>query len=292
MSLFTGFQELTITGSFPAILMYPTPTPSTPITRGPYTLEVAENAVVENGRFPLVMISHGSGGSPIAHRTLMMFLAKNGYIVCAIEHPFNNRRNNEHEDTLENLIYRPQHVRQAIDSLLSDPNWSSSIQEDKIAVVGHSIGAYTALALAGGVPHTQHQMAYDPHCKITSSQEVPVLPDFRIRALVLLAPAAGWFLSPGALSEVHLPILIFSAEHDDITPLLHAKIVHDGVPSSDQITHEIVKNAGHFSFLSSFPEKMRNSKFMPSMDPEGFDRESFHTHMNAEIRRFLKNLFS
>jgi hypothetical protein len=49
----------------------------------------------------------------------------------------------------------------------------------------------------------------------------------------------------------------------------------------------VVENAGHFSFLSPFPLKLKAGGFAPTLDPEGFDREAFHEELPEEIRQFL-----
>ncbi len=55
------------------------------------------------------MVSHGDGGSHLNHRDTAAYLAKRGYIVAAILHPFNNFLDNFEEGTLKNL--RTDHAR-------------------------------------------------------------------------------------------------------------------------------------------------------------------------------------
>jgi len=281
-SSFTGLEEtrvVEVRDPFPLLIMYPTDV----------AVDVAFKAPVQAGRFPLVVISHGTGGSNLVYRTIAGFLAKNGFIVCMPEHPFNNRNNNERADTIENLTDRPRHIRECIDYMFSDSRWSAHLQQENVALIGHSLGAYTALALAGGIPHTQHQIKHDPLTRITDSRQIDVTADNRIKALVLLAPATGCFISEGALSRVTIPILMFSGEKDGITPQFHADIVKKGVANPAQVTHRIVEKAGHFSFLSPFPEHMRTPQFLPAQDPEGFDRTKFHEELGREILGFLRD---
>lgn len=295
MKNFVGFEEILVTDTktkitFPMIVFYPTQTVETTIQIGQYTIEGSRSASVKQGKFPLVIISHGSGSSPILFRTHARFLAQNGFIVCLPEHPFNNRNNNEHADSIENLIDRPRHISESLDAILSNDKFKSYIEKEKISIIGHSIGGYTALALAGGVPHTKHQIEHDPNTQIAKSQEIPVTVDSRIKAIILLAPATGWFKSEGSLSEVKIPILIYSGDKDEITPLFHADIIKGNISNRNLITHKIIKNAGHFSFLSSFPAHMKLPNFPPANDPEGFNRENFHKQMYEEILHYLQQL--
>lgn len=277
MNADVGFVEMTVQDSeqnlsFPLLLIHP--------------LDFS------SGKHPLVMISHGSGGSPLAYRWLADYLAKNGYFVGIPEYPFNNRHDNSREGTIENLIDRPRHLRLAIDAIFADERWSSSLKKPGVALIGHSMGGYTSLVLAGGIPHTQHQIKYDPDHKIKSSQEVPVKSDDRVNALVLLAPATGWFLSEGALSKVKAPLLILTGEFDDITPAFHAEILKKGISNSKQVTHREIRNASHYSFLGVFPESVRKTNFAPAMDRPGFDRPKFHDELNVEILEFLQNIMN
>jgi predicted dienelactone hydrolase len=258
---------------FNVLVQYPTNEASAPITFGPYTMDVCINAKLSEGEFPLVMISHGNGGSHLLYRTISTHLAQNGFIVAMVEHYGNNRNNNQLENTEENLILRPKHISLTIDKLLADSFWGKHIIDDKIAVIGHSMGGYTALALAGGFPRTRE------------GKKIETTHDQRIKAIILLAPGAGWFMN--GLDNVTIPILMLTAEHDPITPAWNAETVLKSISDESMVTFRQIANAGHFSFLSPFPELMRNPKFLPSVDPEGFDRENFHVQLPKEIFDYL-----
>ncbi|WP_291635856.1 alpha/beta fold hydrolase [Clostridium sp.] len=258
---------------FNVIVQYPTNEPSNPIAFGPYTMDVCINAQLLEGVFPLVIISHGSGGSYLLYRTISTYLAKNGFIVALVEHYGNNRNNNELANTEENLILRPKHISLTIDKLLSDSHFGKYIIDDKVAVIGHSMGGYTALALAGGVPRTRE------------GKRIETTSDQRIKAIVLLAPGAGWFMN--GLDNVTIPILMLTAEHDPITPSWNAETVLKSITDESLVTFRQIVNAGHFSFLSPFPDSMRNPKFLPATDPEGFEREKFHVQLPKEILAYL-----
>jgi predicted dienelactone hydrolase len=278
--MFVGSRQMQIRDeakgiSFPALVLYPTERSSAPTAFGPYIMDVSPDAPMAEGRFPVVVISHGNGGSHLVYRAISTHLAKNGYVVALLEHAGNNRNNNELEGTHENLVNRPRHVRLTIDAVSSDPQFSACVQPDNVAIIGHSIGGYTALAVAGGTPWSE------------TRQRVDVVADPRVRALVLLAPATAWYLPEDSLSQVSVPILMLVAEHDPFTPRWHADLVLDRVPDSAHVTCRVIENAGHFSFLSPFPPQMRNASFLPSTDPEGFDREKFHERLPAELLDYL-----
>jgi predicted dienelactone hydrolase len=269
---------------FPMAVMYPTFAPGKMERLGPYTVDVSIDAVPKDGLFPLVIISHGSGGSHLVYRTLAHHLACNGFIVGMPEHPFNNRNNNTLEGTVENLVNRPRHIRTAIDWFFNSGKFSGLLKPDSVSIIGHSMGGYTALAVAGGVPTSLPRESPDG-----LPRQVDITPDCRVKSLVLLAPVSFWFAKEGALSTVDIPILMLVGEQDEYAPYVfyYAGIILDGVPDRSKIQHRIIENAGHFSFLSQFPESMVNAAFPPSQDPPGFNRESFLHELNAEVLEFL-----
>jgi predicted dienelactone hydrolase len=261
--------------SFPALVMYPTAVPSTPTAFGPYFMDVSPGAPIADGQYPLVTISHGNGGSHLLYRTIASHLAQHGYVVAMPEHSGNNRNNNELDGTHQNLVNRPRHVGFTIDAVFSDAQFRACVQPNNVAVIGHSIGGYTALAVAGGTPWSEAQ------------KSVEVTTDPRVRALVLLAPATAWFLQKDSLRNVNVPILMLIAEHDPFTPRWHAEIVLNGVADRTLVTFRVVENAGHFSFLSPFPFGMKRAGFLPSVDTEGFDREKYHAVLPGEVLEYL-----
>jgi predicted dienelactone hydrolase len=280
-ALFVGSRQFQVKDeanelSFPVLVQYPTHQLSSVTPFGPYSMDVSSDAKIIDGQFPLVIISHGNSGSPLLYQTISTFLAKNGYIVAMLEHYGNNRNNNELEKSIKNLQYRPRHLSLTIDYLLRENIFGQSIATDKIAVIGHSFGGYTALALAGGKPWLQ------------SRQQITVHNDPRIKALILMAPAAAYYLPENSLDQVTIPILLFIAEQDEYTPKKWtADVILNGVPDKSKVTLKTIKNAGHFSFISPFPKTMQNPNFLPSTDPEGFDREAFHKELPLEILNFL-----
>jgi predicted dienelactone hydrolase len=283
MKTFTGAQTLQVTDeakgiTFPVLVMYPTRVPSSLVNFGPYTLDLAMDAPIDKDSFPLVIISHGSGSTPYAYRTIASYLARHGYVVALPEHFGNNRNNNELADSDENLLYRPRHVRLSIDAIAADLQFGDRVQTDNAAIIGHSMGGYTALAVAGGQPWSQ------------SRRKLDVESDGRVKALVLMAPAAFWYMPEDSLSDMDLPILVLTAEHDPYTPSRQVEQILAGIPEQSRVTHRVIENAGHFSFLSPFPPGMRNPDFRPSIDPDGFDREAYHEILNRDLLDYLDSV--
>ncbi|MGY3088915.1 putative dienelactone hydrolase [Hymenobacter sp. UYAg731] len=282
---FVGCRTLEITDAalgltFPLLVLYPSSIPGQPETIGPYALDVALDAPIKPGPFPLVLISHGTGGSPLTHRLLAHSLARHGFVVGLPRHHANHRDDNSWHNTPNNLVARPRHLSLAIDGLLAE--FGANLRPDGVAVIGHSLGGYTALALAGGRPGSL------PHEHADGTpQPIATTPDARVRALVLLAPATVWYRAAEALRDMRVPILLLMGEKDEWTPGFHAQIVLNGVTDRQQVQHRVIENAGHYSFLSPFLPERTGPAFPPSQDPPGFDRAQFQQKLQAEILAFL-----
>ncbi|MHA6533555.1 alpha/beta hydrolase family protein [Paenibacillus sp. BAC0078] len=284
---YAGCCEVQITDNalkvtVPMIVMYPTDAREQTDRLGPYSLEVARDAAPLEGKFRLVLISHGTGGSPLVYRSLARHLARSGFIVGLLEHPFNNRNDNSLEGTVQNLTYRPRHLRMAADWFFEDERFKGLLQPGGHSVIGHSMGGYTALAAAGGIP-----TSFPTESPDGKPQQIDVPHDSRIRSLILLAPASVWFRNEGALNNVRLPILMLDAERDPYALPFHAQIIMNSVAEPQMIRYRTVENAGHYSFLTPFPAEMISPAFPPSQDPPGFDRVQFHETLKAEVVEFL-----
>ncbi|MEJ7598435.1 MAG: alpha/beta fold hydrolase [Kofleriaceae bacterium] len=254
--------------------MYPTDEPSRAVSIGPYPMTLSADAPVADGRFPVVVISHGSGGSHLLYRTIASRLAQHGFVVVMPEHPGNNRNDNSLASSDENLVHRPQQIVRALDAVHADPELGPRLS-DHTGMVGHSIGAYTALAVAGGRPSSR------------TGTLIEVVSDPRVTALVLLAPVAFWYVPEGALRDVDAQILIFGGEADTGAPAWHAHLIMAQVPDPSKVDYRLVPRAGHYSFLSPFPAAMKNPAFLPSVDLDGFDRAAFHDNLGIQVHEFF-----
>jgi predicted dienelactone hydrolase len=265
----------------PTWLLYPTRDPERTNRFGPYSIDFASDGALAGTRFSLIVISHGSGSTPWVHRNLARHLVQQGFVVALLEHPGNNRRDNSLANTIANLENRPRHVRLAIDAAFADAALGAALAP-AVAIIGHSMGAYTALAVAGG-----HVMTL-AHESEGRARPVTTEHDRRVRAVVLLAPAIDWLGADAALSAVDIPILARTGDQDTLLPASRVLWTLRSVPDPARISHVDVPSAGHYSFLSPFPAEMTRPDFAPSQDPPGFDRAAYHRILYAEIVSFVR----
>jgi predicted dienelactone hydrolase len=305
----------TVTGElFPVALWYPTHAAPAPLfltgslsaCRLPamlcrlitFEMQVASNAPPADGMFGLIVISHGSGGLSLNHRDLALALASQGYVVAAPTHP---RGTDNDISGVGVWVGRPKQVSRVIDTVLEDTELGSHIQRERVGVVGHSNGGYTALAVAGAKPSTRaiiaHCQQHPDDAKFCSyggratreaTQKVGEIPDVRdprVRAIVLMAPNAAPFTGE-ALARVAVPVRVYGAERDDLTLVrYHAEPLAKALPP--QTEYVLVKGAGHFSFMASFPKALKIVAGEAARDPEGFDRDAMHEVMNPEVVSFF-----
>lgn len=92
VEVYAGCCEVQITDNtlrvtVPMIVMYPTDAPEQTDRIGPYSLEVSRDAAPLDGKFRLVLISHGTGGSPLVYRSLARHLARSALsLACSNIH--------------------------------------------------------------------------------------------------------------------------------------------------------------------------------------------------------------
>jgi predicted dienelactone hydrolase len=263
-----------------------------------FEMPVANNAPPADGKFGFIVISHGAGGLSLNHRDLAMALASHGYVAAAPTHP---RGQDNDISGVGVWVGRPKQVSRVIDMVLADAELGSHIQRERIGVVGHSNGGYTALAVAGAKPSPAASVA---HCRqhpedsrfcsfggaaapeaTRTVGDLPDVRDPRVRAIVLMAPNTAPFTDK-ALAQVAVPVRVYGAERDDLTLVrYHAERLAKALPPETE--YLLIKGAGHFSFVASFPWALRIVAGEAARDPEGFDRDAMHEVMNAEIIGFF-----
>ena len=145
-----GMQELPRNEtSGPVTVFYPTESTPRIEQRGPFRLEVAAGAPPSPGNGRLVVISHGSPGSPWVHLDLVRTLVDAGFTVALPEHHADNYKDDS-EPGPPSWRRRPAEVSRAIDRLGREPAFASRLDLERVGMFGMSAGGHTALTLAGG----------------------------------------------------------------------------------------------------------------------------------------------
>jgi predicted dienelactone hydrolase len=110
------------------------------------------------GAHPLVVWSHGRSGLRLSYGLLCEGLASRGYVVLSSDHPGDTLGDwllGTATDDATNETQRVDDMRFVLDAALgvrSGLDLAAAVDAERIAVAGHSYGAFTALALAAAEP--------------------------------------------------------------------------------------------------------------------------------------------
>jgi predicted dienelactone hydrolase len=280
----TGIGYRAFATAAPVHALYPTASPPRPRRFGDrgYPLAVADDADVAGDRLPLVVVSHGTGSTPWLVRELAAAIAGAGFVVLLLEHAGNRRGDDALAGTLANLANRPRHFTAAVDAALVDPVVGPHVIP-RVAGLGHSLGGYTAVAVAGGKP-----LALPHEAGSGVAEPVEVVADPRVACVVLLAPALYAFLAADALAAVRVPVLARAGERDELVPPFAVEQILRGLPVDTPLDYAVVPGAGHFAFCTPFPAGLVSPAIPPSLDPPGFDRARYQPALHEQVVAFVR----
>jgi len=267
-------------------------------------------------KFPMIVLSHGTGGSGLTMSWLATALAAQGYIAVAVNHPGNNAPDGYTVQGFSTWWERARDLSVVIDSMLADPTFGRHIDSNRIGAAGFSLGGYTMIEIAGGVtdPEALQQFCASPRadglCK--SPPEFPTLledfeklsktdPEFqaalghagdsyrdpRVRAVFAMAPALGPAFHAASLATIAIPVRIVAGQSDANVPIASsAKYFAANIPGA-QLTI-FPGNVAHYVFLDSCTEDGRKAKPLLCGDGEGVDRDAIHIKTAALAVEFFR----
>lgn len=277
---------------------YPSPSTPSPAAIGPFAATLAVRGELATGRLPLIVISHGTGGTFAGHIDTAVALADAGYVVAAISHPTDNAEDTSGFGTPAQLVDRVHDLSKLIDHMTSVWRGAAQVDRERIGAFGFSAGGYTVLTAMGGRPEYSR---LPTHCRenVTDAVCAPMMkrwdsmskvqapkPDVRIKAAVVAAPGLGFLFDSSSLRKRAADIQLWRAGRDEVLlHPFHAQAVADSLGAAADV--RLVDAAGHYVFLTPCPDQLR--KALPDIcaDAPPFDRVSFHRHFNAEVIKFF-----
>jgi predicted dienelactone hydrolase len=307
-------------GRVPLTVFYPTAQAEQPQKRGPFDFSLAVNAQPDSGRHPLVVISHGSGGSPWVHADLARTLVENGFVVVMPEHHRDNYKDIS-DPGPNSWKLRPTEISRAIDQIAQDPLLGPVTSTENVGMYGGSAGGHTALSLAGGQwsparfrDHCEEHIAEDfsscvgfitrlsggwldglkkqmAMAMIRSRFSDTTLyshQDRRIRAVIAAVPfAADFDLSTLVKPKIPLGLILAGQDNNQI-PRFHGKAVQKICQPC--ITIADMPQAGHGMMLSPLPPlgAADSIAFQLLSDPPGFDRSQLPA-LHQKVVDFFKS---
>jgi dienelactone hydrolase len=210
------------------------------VTLGGREVVVWSPPASRTGRQPVLIFSHGFGGCATQSKFMTEVLAAHGYWVFAPNHkdarcggarsgggrpdaPFREPRSWSDRSFAD----RRDDIRTIQEALATSPDFASRVDLGRLGYIGHSLGGYTVVGLAGGWP----------------SWKMP-----GVKAVLALSPYTEPYLVHGTLGGVSAPVMYQGGTLDfGVTPSLRKPAgVYDASPSPKYLVD--FDRAGHLAW--------------------------------------------
>jgi predicted dienelactone hydrolase len=256
-------------------------------------------------KFPLLVFSHGQPDNRMQTADLLEHLASQGFVVAAIDHTGSTNSDVTVLAYADGLVYRPQDILFAMSEV---PKRFPNSDSNNIGLIGYSYGGYSSLNAAGigldsnhtrqycaGLPVAFFPCAMLPFLPGLEAQRGAsvVQPDPRIKAVFVMAPYGGLWLSESQLETMRLPLFVAVGNEDFVAiPERDAFMVfaHSG---SDSKYLLMLEGAGHHIWVACPPEVIGTSDEVGCNEPMPWDRSRAHAltqhFATAFFKRYLKS---
>jgi predicted dienelactone hydrolase len=236
----------------------------------------ADAPFIDEARRPVVLLSHGFGGSARMMGWFGLALAEHGYVVIAVDHPGNNGM--DQPTAAGSVLWwdRADDLRAALATVMADPDLAAHVDPRRLGVAGFSIGGLTALVAGGACTDPARMIRFcnehpmDGTCKpqlefaLSTEQAIATLasPELAaeraragddhkvpgVKAVFAMAPVVQP-LVPESLRAMREPVVIVAGMSDvTVPPATHALVARPLIPGSRVV---ILPDATHYSFLST-----------------------------------------
>jgi predicted dienelactone hydrolase len=203
---------------------------------------------LDGGRYPVILLSHGFGSSARMIGWLGIALARNGYIVVAVDHPGNNSVD---EKTIPGALLwweRTEDLRAALAAIARDPAIGPHMNLLRIGAAGFSAGGFTVLAAAGARADRDAVFARpEIASELKHASDDHSLPE--VRAVFAIAPALVRALDPASLARMRIPVAIMLGDKDTVAPPVSNGLAAARAIPNAQLSR--LPNVGHYDFLAS-----------------------------------------
>jgi predicted dienelactone hydrolase len=265
-------------------------------------------------RFPLILLSHGTGGSAMQLAWLGEYLAARGYIAAAVNHPGNNALE---PYTLQGFTLwwlRAHDLSVVLDHMLADRAFGPRIDKSRVASAGFSLGGYTMIEIAGGVSNPQGVIDYCNSPRSHGTCNIPEFPDLvakaesllktnadfaaafaegdkayrdpRVQAVFAIAPALGAAFSPQTLAKIHIPVEIVVGAADPLAPPPdNAEYFAHHIPGAKLVI--LPGGVAHYTFLDPCTPLGKKQLATLCSNAPGVNRGRIHDKVAAMAAQFF-----
>jgi predicted dienelactone hydrolase len=263
-------------------------------------------------RYPVILLSHGFGGSARIMSWFGTEMARSGYVVIAVDHPGNNGRSRITTEGASLWWERPKDLQLALAEAAKDPVIGPHMDMGRVGVAGFSMGGFTALVAAGARIDLAR---FDRFCKEQPDEATcspqPEAPDMagrdrakafttpemaalqklagddhsipEVRAAFALAPGIGPSFDLASLRRMNAPVDIMLGAADTIAPP-----ASNGLVAAKAIPHttlQVLPKVGHYDFLADCTDAGRAQ--LKQLCTETVPRDQTHRQALDAARAFF-----
>jgi predicted dienelactone hydrolase len=232
-------------------------------------------------------------------------LAADGAVVVAADHPGQTSGDATPASVIR-VWHQPDDLRFLLDAVLHS-KFGQHIDRNKVAVIGYSLGGYSALAAAGAIVDIDKYVQFcavnddaactyfrpafatlDPEYFAAASQDHAIA---GVAASVAIAPGLVESMMPASTRNIAVPILIVGAELDhNVPPATHLRPFLENFPRSTEYTE--IPGAKHFSFMQiclpgATKKLAEEDAAFVCEDGDGVDRTRIHDEVFGIVSEFL-----
>jgi len=225
---------------------------------------------------PVILLSHGFGGSARIMGWFGTALARHGYVVIAVDHPGNNGRD---PMTIGGAVLsweRPGDLKTALHKAKSDPLLGPHLDLNRLGAAGFSAGGFTTLVEAGArvdfnrflkfcdahpddgicAPQKEFQFSRSDAeaffaqpagaAELAHAKDDLSIPG--VKAAFVMAPGIVQSLDPESLKRMRLPVAILLGDADKVAPPSTNGGVAAALIPGARLT--VLPHVGHYDFLA------------------------------------------
>jgi predicted dienelactone hydrolase len=226
---------------------------------------------------PVILLSHGYGGTARIMGWFGVPLARAGYVVVAVDHPGNNGLDKMTAAAAVMSWDRAKDLRAALEAAKADPFIGPHLDAHRVGVSGFSAGGFTALVSAGAQVDMYRLLAFcrshpdDGVCKPQKEFALPMDEALRtiqapenaaeaahagddhsipgVRAAFAMAPAIVQALVPARLKAMKTPVAIILGDADPVAPpATNGLVAASLIPGAEL---KVLPGVGHYDFLAT-----------------------------------------
>lgn len=279
---------------------------------------VAENAAISSARsrWPVVLLSHGTGGSVQGLSWLGTQLATKGFISIGVSHHGNTVAEPYLPEGFLCWWERARDLTVILDLLADKGPFADRLDMSNVFASGFSLGGYTVLLLAGAITNLQRfeewliargEVGGGPrefpdiagHIPVLSARSEPFRRsmkrhsqsylDPRVKAVMAFAPAPPVrSFERDSIARIRIPTSIIVGQNDMEAPHGECALwLKENNPSFQ--ANLLGREVGHYVFLPEATNAGRDLESTICSDPVGVDRVAIHRSAAEAAERLFRS---